>query len=47
MKEDEILVKIYAASLNYREMLMAQVKIFLCSISFSLSRKDVSRVALD
>jgi NADPH:quinone reductase-like Zn-dependent oxidoreductase len=36
MKEDEILVKIHAASLNYRELLIAEVKIFPCSISFSL-----------
>lgn len=33
MKEDEILVKLHAASLNYRDLLIAKVKSFPCPIS--------------
>lgn len=29
LKEDEILVKLYAASLNYRELMVAKVPFFL------------------
>ena len=36
MKENEILVKIHAASLNYRELLIAKVKNFPCPISLRL-----------
>jgi hypothetical protein len=36
LKEDEIQVKIHAASLNYRELLIAKAKSFLCPISLSL-----------
>ncbi len=36
MKEDEILVKIHAASLNYRELLIAKVKSFPCPMFLSI-----------
>jgi len=47
MREDEILVKIHATSLNYRELMIAKVKYFPCPMYFSFRTKVLFRAGSD